>query len=65
VRVHMTAHTKKIVLVIVLLAWLPSLAFATPPGQVYERVKDSVVVVKAYDRQGKQVGLASSWAMRI
>jgi len=35
------------------------MAFAMTPGQVYESVKDSVVVVKAYDRQGKQVGLGS------
>ena len=35
------------------------MAFAMTPGQVYESVKDSVVVVKAYDQQGKQVGLGS------
>jgi len=57
VRIHMAAH--KIILVIVLLAALPSMAFAMTPGQVYEAVKDSVVVVKAYDRQGKPVGQGS------
>jgi Flp pilus assembly protein TadD len=59
VRVHVAAHTHKIIMAIALAAWLPSLAFAMTPSQVYEQVKDSVVVVKAYDRQGKQVGLAS------
>ena len=49
----------KIFLAIALAAWLPSLAFAMTPSQVYESVKDSVVVVKVYDRQGKQTGLAS------
>jgi tetratricopeptide (TPR) repeat protein len=29
------------------------------PGQVYEAVKDSVMVVKTYDRQGKQTGFGS------
>jgi S1-C subfamily serine protease len=57
VRVHMAAH--KIILAIALAGWLPSMAFAMTPGQVYERVKDSVVVVKAHDQQGKLVGLGS------
>ncbi len=57
VRLHMAAP--KIILAIALAAWLPSLAFAMTPSQVYESVKDSVVVVKVYDRQGKQTGLAS------
>lgn len=57
VRVHMAAY--KIILVIALAAWLPSIAVAMTPGQVYESVKDSVVVVKAYDRQGKLTGLGS------
>jgi S1-C subfamily serine protease len=59
VRVHMASQIYKIILAIALAAWLPSLAFAMPPGQVYEAVKDSVVVVKAYDRQGKKMGLGS------
>lgn len=56
-RLHMAAP--KIILAIALAAWLPSLAFAMTPSQVYESVKDSIVVVKVYDRQGKQVGLGS------
>ncbi len=55
--VRMAAH--KIILAIALTAWLPSMAFAMTPGQVYESVKDSVVVVKTYDRQGKPVGHGS------
>ena len=35
------------------------MAFAMTPSQVYEQVKDSVVVVKAYDQKGQQVGFAS------
>jgi hypothetical protein len=53
----MAAH--KIILAIVLAALLPSVAVAMTPGQVYESVKDSVVVVKTYDRQGKPVGHGS------
>ena len=49
----------KIILAIALAAWLPSLALAMTPSEVYDSVKDSVVVVKVYDRQGKQTGLAS------
>jgi S1-C subfamily serine protease len=37
----------------------PILALALSASQVFEQVKDSVVVVKALDRQGKQVGLGS------
>lgn len=55
----------KIFLTIALAAWLPSLAFAMTPSQVYESVKDSVVVVKVYDRQGKQTGLASGLCCRL
>ena len=43
----------------VLVAALPQTALALTAGQVYEQVKDSVVVVKAYDRQGTPVGLGS------
>jgi len=57
VRLHMAAP--KIILAISLVAWLPCLAFAMTPSQVYESVKDSVVVVKVYDWQGNQTGLAS------
>jgi hypothetical protein len=41
------------------MAMLPQSAMALSASQVYESVKDSVVVVKVYDRQGKQTGLAS------
>jgi hypothetical protein len=44
---------------VALFAVLPQSALALTPSQVYESVKDSVVVVKVYDRQGKQTGLAS------
>ena len=56
-RLHMASP--KIILAIALAAWMPSLALAMTPSQVYESVKDSVVVVEVYDRQGKQTGLAS------
>jgi Flp pilus assembly protein TadD len=47
-------------LFILLLVFLwPVLALALSASQVFEQVKDSVVVVKALDRQGKQVGLGS------
>ena len=42
-----------------MLAALPQSALALTASQVYEQVKDSVVVVKAYDQQGKPVGLGS------
>ncbi len=38
---------------------LPPSALALTASQVYEQVKDSVVVVKAFDQQGKPVGLGS------
>jgi S1-C subfamily serine protease len=57
VRVHIAAY--KIIIVLVMAACLPSIAVAMTPGQVYESVKDSVVVVKAYDRQGELTGLGS------
>ena len=44
---------------IALAALLPTMAFAMTPGQVYEAVKDSVVVVKVGDKQGRQVGSGS------
>ncbi len=46
-------------LLLALLAALPQSALALTASQVYEQVKDSVVVVKAYDQQGKPVGLGS------
>jgi tetratricopeptide (TPR) repeat protein len=41
------------------LAALPPSALALTASQVYEQVKDSVVVVKAYDQKGKLAGLGS------
>ena len=46
-------------LVLALWAALPQAALALTASQVYEQVKDSVVVVKAYDQKGKPVGLGS------
>lgn len=46
-------------LLLALFAMLPQSALALTASQVYEQVKDSVVVVKAYDRQGKITGLGS------
>ncbi len=46
-------------LLLALLAALPQSALALTASQVYEQVKDSVVVVKAYDQKGKPVGLGS------
>jgi hypothetical protein len=46
-------------LVLALLAALPPSALALTASQVYEQVKDSVVVVKAYDQKGKLAGLGS------
>jgi hypothetical protein len=57
VRIHLAVH--KIILALVLVAWLPSMAFAMTPGQVYERVQDSVVVVKVGDQQGRLVSSGS------
>jgi len=48
-----------VALLLVLVAALPQAALALTAGQVYEQVKDSVVVVKAYDHQGNPVGLGS------
>jgi len=45
-------------LLALLAAWPPS-ALALTASQVYEQVKDSVVVVKAYDQKGKPVGMGS------
>ncbi len=46
-------------LLLALWAALPQSAQALTASQVYEQVKDSVVVVKAYDQTGKPVGLGS------
>jgi len=46
-------------LLLALWAALPQSALALTASQVYEQVKDSVVVVKAFDQTGKPVGLGS------
>jgi len=46
-------------LLLALSAALPPSALALTASQVYEQVKDSVVVVKSYNQQGKPVGLGS------
>jgi Flp pilus assembly protein TadD len=46
-------------LLLTFIAALPPSALALTASQVYEQVKDSVVVVKAYDQTGKPVGLGS------
>jgi S1-C subfamily serine protease len=55
----MAVHKKRIILAIALAAWLPSVAFALSPAQVYERVQDSVVVVTVGDPQGQLVSSGS------
>ena len=56
-RVHIAVY--KIIMVIALAAWFPSMAFAMTPAQVYEAVKDSVVVVMVGDKQRRLVGQGS------
>jgi S1-C subfamily serine protease len=46
-------------LLLTLIAMVPHMALALTASQVYEHVKDSVVVVKAYDQTGNLVGLGS------
>jgi S1-C subfamily serine protease len=46
-------------LLLALCTTLPPSALALTASQVYEQVKDSVVVVKAYDQKGKLAGLGS------
>lgn len=50
---------KLLLLLLALLAFMPQVAAALTASQVYEQVKDSVVVVKAYNRKGEPVGLGS------
>ena len=52
-------YKNKFYLLLTLIIAMPKLALALTADQVYERVKNSVVVVKAYDRAGKAVGLGS------
>jgi hypothetical protein len=50
---------KWLLLLLPLLAMLPQSALALTAGQVYEQVKDSVVVVRVGDQQGRQMGFGS------
>jgi S1-C subfamily serine protease len=55
----MAISRQSVPLLLILVAALPQSALALTASQVYEQVKDSVVVVKAYDQQGNAVGLGS------
>jgi serine protease Do len=46
-------------LLFALFLMIPQLALCLTPDQVYEKVRDSVVVVKSYDQKGKLVGFGS------
>jgi len=50
---------KLVLLLIAFFAVMPQSALALTASQVYEQVKDSVVVIKAFDQKGQQVGLGS------
>jgi len=58
-RSRLTISCRLLFLLLTLIAALPPSALALTASQVYEQVKDSVVVVKAYGQQGKPVGLGS------
>ena len=58
-RVLMTVRWQLALILLPLWMMFPKSALALTPSQVYEQVKDSVVVVKAYDQTGKPVGLGS------
>jgi len=55
----MATPRQSVLLLLVLVAAMPHLALASTASQVYEQVKDSVVVVKTYDQQGQSVGHGS------
>jgi tetratricopeptide (TPR) repeat protein len=58
-RSRLALFCRLLFLLLALWVALPQSALALTASQVYEQVKDSVVVVKAYDQQGKPVGLGS------
>jgi len=58
-RALMTVRCQLVLILLPLWMMFPKSALALTASQVYEQVKDSVVVVKAYDQKGRQVGLAS------
>ena len=49
----------KLIVAVFFLATLPAKAHALTPGQVFNKVKDAVVVVKTMDAQGKLKGFGS------
>ena len=49
----------KLTVAMFFLSLLPVLAYALTPDQVFNKVKDSVVVVKTLDAQGKEIGQGS------
>jgi S1-C subfamily serine protease len=55
----LSAPRQFVLLLLALVLGIPHLALALTASQVYESVKDSVVVIKAYDQKGKLVGLGS------
>ena len=58
-RSRLAVHGTLAFLLLALLVAMPQSALALTASQVYEQVKDSVVVVKAYDQKGKLAGLGS------
>jgi hypothetical protein len=58
-RSRLAVSCRLLFLLLAMIAALPPSVLALTASQVYEQVKDSVVVVKAYDRQGKPMGQAS------
>ena len=51
-RSRLAVSCRLLFLLLALIAALPPSALALTASQVYEQVKDSVVVVKAYDQTG-------------
>jgi len=58
-RALMTIRWQLALILLPLWMMFPQSALALTASQVYEQVKDSVVVVKTYDHKGQQVGLGS------
>jgi hypothetical protein len=49
----------KLIVAVFFLSILPVLGYALTPDQVFDKVKDSIVVVKTLDAQGKVKGQGS------
>jgi hypothetical protein len=58
-RSRLAVSCRLLFLLLALIAALPPSALALTASQVYEQVKDSVVVVKAFDQKGKLAGMGS------